>query len=587
VNLEHPWYLLIPVISVIIALFIKKSHSYKDLSKIADPHLLKYIIHIPVRQNTYKYLCMLGIISLLSLAMANPRWGEREYKLYNANAAAVIILDVSNHMGCQDIKPTRSIRARQIASEIVKNFKQVNFGLLAFAKNTHLIAPITEDQATLNNYLPAIDYRLVYQQGQELDSSIALANEMLDNEATHKKSIILLSSGNFNLKNFKAKYPIYTIGIGTEQGAPMHDLEDQHIYVNGQLQITKLDSANLKKLAIDTGGKYFSYIDMQRDVKILNKYLISEHLQAGTENTVKTWNDGYAYILALAALLIALSLQRGVIVLSLAAIVFLPINHSEAIELANLFKNHERQAFEAVERLDFEFAAKLFVDPYNQGVSLFKIQQYEQAIQAFKNNKRPEVNLDALYNMGNSYYMLEQYNLAIESYEQVLELNPDHLDAKFNLELARKKLKEQPEKDCQCDNDKDKSKKEQQQKNSTQKNQRDDLANQESSEQEQNNEQSEKGSKQESSEQEQNNEQSEKGSKQESSEQEKQNANDTNKTQEQASAALQEQQDNQDNQDAQEQLALEQQQKWLQQINADISNFLKTRMYIDDLKSNK
>jgi hypothetical protein len=39
--------------------------------------------------------------------------------------------------------------------------------------------------------------------------------------------------------------------------------------------------------------------------------------------------------------------------------------------------------------------------------------------------------------------------------------------------------------------------------------------------------------------------------------------------------------------DKKEGLASEQHQRLLQRINADLADFLKTRMYIDDLKSNK
>jgi tetratricopeptide (TPR) repeat protein len=37
---------------------------------------------------------------------------------------------------------------------------------------------------------------------------------------------------------------------------------------------------------------------------------------------------------------------------------------------------------------------------------------------------------------------MQDYQKAIESYQKALEINPDDIDAKFNLELARRMLKE-------------------------------------------------------------------------------------------------------------------------------------------------
>jgi Ca-activated chloride channel family protein len=457
-NLEHPWYLLVPLIAVAASALIAKTKKNGDLTKIADPHLLKYIINLPAAKNLSKYLTMLGVICLLSLALANPRWGQREHQLYSGNAAAVIILDVSSHMSASDVRPTRGIRARQIASEIVNSLPQVNFGLVAFAKNAHLIMPITDDKNTLNNYLPVVDHKLVYQQGQELDATLSLANEMLASETSHKKSIILLSAGNFNVQSLKNKYPIYAIGVGTSQGAPMQDRDEQHIYSNGKLQITKLNDSVLKALAVKSGGKYFSYIDLQGNVNILNKNLLSEQAHSAAGQTIKTWHDGYAYILLLSAVIIIIAMRKGLIALSLAAIVvLLPINDSYALDLTTLFKNNEQQAKMAVDKLDFQNAAQLFADPYNKGVSLYKLGKYDLAVEEFNKNTRAEVKTDALYNAGNANYMLEKYQAAIDDYKSVLAIEPDNLDAKFNLELATKKLAEQQknEQDCECDKSKD------------------------------------------------------------------------------------------------------------------------------------
>jgi len=83
---------------------------------------------------------------------------------------------------------------------------------------------------------------------------------------------------------------------------------------------------------------------------------------------------------------------------------------------------------------------------YNIGNALYKEEKYEEAKEKFEKSvvsddiKRAA---DAHFNLGNVQYRMSDYQNAILSYQNSLELNPDDIDAKYNLELARKMLKEQ------------------------------------------------------------------------------------------------------------------------------------------------
>ncbi|PWB72262.1 hypothetical protein C3F09_06905, partial [candidate division GN15 bacterium] len=76
---------------------------------------------------------------------------------------------------------------------------------------------------------------------------------------------------------------------------------------------------------------------------------------------------------------------------------------------------------------------------YQRGSFKDAIEQYQGAI------KTTDVGLEAQaqYNLGSTYYRMKDYQNAIQSYQEALKLNPRDMDAKFNLELARKMLKEQ------------------------------------------------------------------------------------------------------------------------------------------------
>lgn len=71
---------------------------------------------------------------------------------------------------------------------------------------------------------------------------------------------------------------------------------------------------------------------------------------------------------------------------------------------------------------------------------------FKEAIELYQGAlKTTEIGLEseAQYNLGSTYYRMKDYQNAIRSFEESLKLNPKDMDAKFNLELARKMLKEQ------------------------------------------------------------------------------------------------------------------------------------------------
>lgn len=83
---------------------------------------------------------------------------------------------------------------------------------------------------------------------------------------------------------------------------------------------------------------------------------------------------------------------------------------------------------------------------YNIANALYKEQKYEEAMEKFQKSMVTEdigVVAATQYNLGNVQYRMGDYQNSILSYQKSLELNPEDIDAKYNLELARKMLKEQ------------------------------------------------------------------------------------------------------------------------------------------------
>jgi len=109
---------------------------------------------------------------------------------------------------------------------------------------------------------------------------------------------------------------------------------------------------------------------------------------------------------------------------------------------------------------------------YDLGIVLYKKRQYDTSIRAFescaKNSPEDSLRGDALHNLGNAAYRQARYQEAVSAFQSSLDLHEDPL-TRFNLEQAKKKLKEEMERRKQEKQKQEKQKQNQQQGNDQQK----------------------------------------------------------------------------------------------------------------------
>ncbi len=80
---------------------------------------------------------------------------------------------------------------------------------------------------------------------------------------------------------------------------------------------------------------------------------------------------------------------------------------------------------------------------YNQGIDLYKIGQYDQAIEAFRTAIRLDPNyIDAYYNLGSVLEYLQQYDEALPVFKQIIVRKPEDYDAVYKAAWLSCKLGE-------------------------------------------------------------------------------------------------------------------------------------------------
>ncbi len=146
---------------------------------------------------------------------------------------------------------------------------------------------------------------------------------------------------------------------------------------------------------------------------------------------------------------------------------------------------------------------------YNAANTLYRAGDYAGALEELQKalaladiegeDQPLEIAQASFFNAGNSSYNAQELDAAIDAYRRALLLNPDDLDAKYNLELALQQQQQQEQEQQEQEQNQDQNQDQQDQQNQDQQNQ--DEQNQDQQQQDQQDQQQQDGDQQESDQQ--------------------------------------------------------------------------------------
>lgn len=443
--------LVVPLVWSLFFLYYRGQQPLHQLEKFIDKDLIPHLLLKGgyKKKRLWTSLLFWSLVwSCLVLALAGPRWDFREIATFTRDQNLAILLDLSESMNAEDISPSRLGRAKQKIEDLLNMSKGVKIGLIAFAADPHMIVPMTEDKETIRHLLPSLDTDLVYVQGSKLAPALEMAATMLENEPGNNKAIVVISDGGFEdasaihtAKKLAEKGIIlYTIGVGSLEGAPLKDRQGVVVKKNGSPIISKLEKEKFSEISKIGYGRYFDADHSEQVALIFEDLEKRSDVQQEAHKTQRFWEEHF-YLFLLPILPFFLWwYRRGYIF----ALLFLTLHptYSQA-SLSSCFYNAEQQANQAYEHGDYSTAGHAFQDPYRKGVAYYRMGDYTAAEEMFRQSKRPEVASSAAYNLGNALVHQNKLHDAIAAYEDVLEKWPDHQQAKENLELVKKMLEQQ------------------------------------------------------------------------------------------------------------------------------------------------
>ena len=428
---------------------------------------------------------ILGSLTVATVGLAGPTWEKLPQNVKQKNDALVVLLDLSLSMWAEDVKPSRIVRARQKVTDILRARKEGMTALVAYAGDAHAVVPLTDDVATIENLLGALDPGMMPVLGSNPGHGLEIAKELLSNANMSEGRILVITDGIDKVSSVTSHrnraFPISIIGIGTYEGGaiPLEPTKESRRYLlsqEGNQIIALLDERRLTEVANLSYGKY-SKINLSDDDfnRVLSTPLPTEDASIEVEREFDTWFDQGHWLAALLLPLCLLGFRRGALVMLLFAFATPSMDAVAATNSADnqtapgslwdkLWWRDDQRAHQALTAGEPEKAAILFQDPQWRAVASYRSGDWGHALRGFDQDPSNT----GTYNRGTAEARLGNYQKALDLYAKVLSETPAHEDAAFNKALIERLLQQQQQQQDEAKQEGSDNQQEQQSANSEQ-----------------------------------------------------------------------------------------------------------------------
>ena len=234
----------------------------------SDPLMPEASKYMPAVKITLELLAL----SMLIVAVARPRHGEREESENTQGIEVMICFDVSRSMLASSTDDANGVsridRAKFLLNRMIDKLSNDKLGLIVFAGESYTQLPITTDFISARMYLDEISTDMVPTQGTAIGTAINMAINSFSEDEDINKAIVVITDGENHEGDAieMAKYAkslgieVDVIGVGTEKGAQI-PLDESGLFLKdreGNTVVTRLNTEEAQKIAKAGGGVYIN-----------------------------------------------------------------------------------------------------------------------------------------------------------------------------------------------------------------------------------------------------------------------------------------------------------------------------------------
>ena len=504
-NFAHPLWLIAALAGAAALLWSYRSLERRRallLGRFAATRLVVQLTRSVSRRRIWiKRLALIGGCACVCVALAQPQGAYTTEVTHRSGLDIMVAIDTSRSMLTPDVKPNRLTRAKLAAEDLLDTLHGDGVGLIAFAGDAFVEAPITTDYEAYRDAVETLDTNTIPRGGTDIASAIRVAQDSFKGTAASDKILILMTDGeDLGAQGIEAAKEaakqglhIFTVGVGTTAGAliPVPDGNGGTDYLkdeSGQPVTSHLDVATLQQIAQATGGIYVPLgSEGQGLATIYSRSLAGFARHDLAEQHYRVYRQWFQAPLLAGILLLMfeavvttrrtaqrvapnaapmarqpakrLRLAAAPLAMTAATLAFTMLSGNAHASVSDAEKSYRHGDYA---RADTEYEASARRRPteaklqFNVGAAAYKTGDFKTATASFQNAIKtgaPQVQQGAYYNLGNTEYRLgqqtqqaqpaatiEQWQAAVKSYDAALQLQPTDADAKFNRDLVQRKL---------------------------------------------------------------------------------------------------------------------------------------------------
>src|SRR5687767_8644083 len=310
-TISHPLvFSLFAIIPLMTWWYGKKYNRQQATIKVssADPFTVtsikNYLRHVPF------IFRMLAVVALI-IALARPQKRNDQRQTLGEGIDIVLCMDVSGSMGSRDILPSRMEVAKDVAVNFVLSRPVDRIGLVIFSGESFSQVPITTDRNTLVAQIQSLESRRYLKDGTVIGEGLATAVDRLAKSDAKSRVIILLTDGKEDAPDTRLIDPLTALEIAKAKGVKVYSIgmgavASNIVEITGHEPEKKkpamdfIDETLLRKIAEETGGRYFRAKDKEGLENIYNQ--IDQLEKSKVEVTSYKRHEVLFLYLALAAL---------------------------------------------------------------------------------------------------------------------------------------------------------------------------------------------------------------------------------------------------------------------------------------------
>ena len=445
----------------------------ESLRRFGDPALLSRGSTLPDERSA-PLRAALPVVALGFglLALARPQFGDKRGEMMQSGRDVLVVLDLSRSMTVTDLSPTRLAVAKRAAWETVSAAPGDRVGLEVFGGSAFLQLPLTSDQAAFRLFLDAASPDDLGDPATDIAGAIGTAARVFEHEGERgHRAVLIVSDGESGEAGMddalaqlrKEEIPVFAIGLGTAQGGPIPadstELPDKfHRDHIGRIAISRLEEAELRRAADATGGAFARWDNREERARLTEAL---RTLKSGALERISRREraDRFQWPLAVAvvALLAEMALagaRRRRLTVGAAAVTAAALAGCGRGTIEG-WTGERRYASGDFAESSAAFEKALAADStprhaFGAGNALYRMRHYEEAAKRYRLAAAgpAELRQRTAFNMGNALLRAaenapERSELlygSIRAFEEALRLDPTDADAKWNLEVAVRRL---------------------------------------------------------------------------------------------------------------------------------------------------